>query len=381
MKITIKRDYLIQALNEVTRAISSRTAIPILTGIKLTINDEGAILTGSDTDISIEAFIPLEKDDEQLITVEKYGSIVLPSRYVTDIVKRLPNDEVSIEVTEGFQTLITSGTASFTLNGLDANDYPQLPEIGNAPTLKIPADMLKNLIRQTAFAVSTVEVRPVLTGVNWILKEGTLLSVATDSHRLALRKINVDLPEEAKFNIVIPGKSLTELNKILDDTTEKVEVVVNNNQILFKVTDVLFYSRLLEGNYPDTTRLIPTSNTTTVAIAAKSLLQAIDRASLLARDNRNNVIKLVSTDNKEIEISSNSPEVGNVSEDLIPVSFEGESILISFNGKYMIDALRVFENQDVKIEFSGSMHQFVIRPVDHEEGNDILQLITPVRTF
>lgn len=171
------------------------------------------------------------------------------------------------------------------------------------------------------------------------------------------------------------------MNKILDDTTEKVEVVVNNNQILFKVTDVLFYSRLLEGNYPDTTRLIPTSNTTTVAIAAKSLLQAIDRASLLARDNRNNVIKLVSTDNKEIEISSNSPEVGNVSEDLIPVSFEGESILISFNGKYMIDALRVFENQDVKIEFSGSMHQFVIRPVDHEEGNDILQLITPVRTF
>lgn len=381
MKITIKRDYLIQALNEVTRAISSRTAIPILTGIKLTINDEGAILTGSDSDISIEAFIPLEKDDEQLITVEKYGSIVLPSRYVTDIVKRLPNDEVSIEVTEGFQTLITSGTASFTLNGLDANDYPQLPEIGNAPTLKIPADMLKNLIRQTAFAVSTVEVRPVLTGVNWILKEGTLLSVATDSHRLALRKINVDLPEEAKFNIVIPGKSLTELNKILDDTTEKVEVVVNNNQILFKVTDVLFYSRLLEGNYPDTTRLIPTSNTTTVAIAAKSLLQAIDRASLLARDNRNNVIKLVSTDNKEIEISSNSPEVGNVSEDLIPVSFEGEPILISFNGKYMIDALRVFENQDVKIEFSGSMHQFVIRPVDYEEGNDILQLITPVRTF
>lgn len=381
MKITIQRDYLIQALNEVTRAISARTAIPILTGIKLTINDEGAILTGSDSDISIEAFIPLEKDDEQLITIEKYGSIVLPSRYVTDIVKRLPNETVSIEVTEGFQTLITSGSASFSLNGLDANDYPQLPEIGNAPTMKIPADMLKNLIRQTAFAVSTVEVRPVLTGVNWILKDSTLLSVATDSHRLALRKINVDLPADAQFNIVIPGKSLIELNKILDDTTEKVEIVVNNNQILFKITDILFYSRLLEGNYPDTTRLIPTSNTTDVEIAAKSLLQAIDRASLLARDNRNNVIKLASTDSNEIEISSNSPEVGNVSEELMPENFAGESILISFNGKYMIDALRVFENQTVKIAFSGSMHQFVIRPVDHEEDNDILQLITPVRTF
>ncbi|WP_239253814.1 DNA polymerase III subunit beta [Listeria ilorinensis] len=381
MKFVIQRDRLVQAVNEVTRAISSRTTIPILTGIKIVVNDEGVTLTGSDSDISIEAFIPLIENDEVLVEVESFGGIVLQSKYFGDIVRRLPDENVEIEVTTNNQTNIRSGQAFFTLNGLDVMEYPKLPEVSDGKKILIPINVLKNIIRQTVFAVSAIEVRPVLTGVNWIIKNNVLTAVATDSHRLALREIPLESEVGEEYNIVIPGKSLSELNKILDEATESIEMVLASNQILFKLKDLLFYSRLLEGSYPDTSRLIPTDTKSELVINAKSFLQAIDRASLLARENRNNVIKLTTLDNGQVEVSSNSPEIGNVSEKLFSQSFTGEDLKISFNGKYMMDALRAFEGDDIQISFAGTMRPFVLRPRDAANPSEILQLITPVRTY
>ncbi|WP_167628640.1 DNA polymerase III subunit beta [Listeria valentina] len=381
MKFVIDRDHLVNAVNEVTRAISARTTIPILTGIKIDVNDEGVTLTGSDSDISIEAFIPLIEQDEVIVEVESFGGIVLQSKYFGDIVRRLPDKNVEIEVTTNNQTTIRSGQAFFTLNGLDVLEYPKLPEVSEGKQIRIPIHVLKNIIRQTVFAVSTIEVRPVLTGVNWIIKNGTLTAVATDSHRLALREIPIEAPEAEEYNIVIPGKSLSELNKILDEASDSLEIILANNQILFKLKDLLFYSRLLEGSYPDTSRLIPAETKSELIINAKAFLQAIDRASLLARENRNNVIKLSTLENGQVEVSSNSPEIGNVSEKLFSQSFTGEDLQISFNGKYMMDALRAFEGDDIQISFSGTMRPFVLRPRDAENPNEILQLITPVRTY
>ncbi|PZF91111.1 DNA polymerase III subunit beta [Listeria ivanovii] len=381
MKFVIERDRLVQAVNEVTRAISARTTIPILTGIKIVVNDEGVTLTGSDSDISIEAFIPLIENDEVIVEVESFGGIVLQSKYFGDIVRRLPEENVEIEVTTNYQTNISSGQASFTLNGLDPMEYPKLPEVTDGKNIKIPINVLKNIIRQTVFAVSAIEVRPVLTGVNWIIKENKLSAVATDSHRLALHEIPLETDIDEEYNIVIPGKSLAELNKILDDASESIEMTLANNQILFKLKNLLFYSRLLEGSYPDTSRLIPTDTKSELVINSKAFLQAIDRASLLARENRNNVIKLITLDNGQVEVSSNSPEVGNVSENVFSQSFTGEEIKISFNGKYMMDALRAFEGDDIQISFSGTMRPFVLRPKDATNPNEILQLITPVRTY
>ncbi|MHC5400643.1 DNA polymerase III subunit beta [Listeria monocytogenes] len=381
MKFVIERDRLVQAVNEVTRAISARTTIPILTGIKIVVNDEGVTLTGSDSDISIEAFIPLIENDEVIVEVESFGGIVLQSKYFGDIVRRLPEENVEIEVTSNYQTNISSGQASFTLNGLDPMEYPKLPEVTDGKTIKIPINVLKNIVRQTVFAVSAIEVRPVLTGVNWIIKENKLSAVATDSHRLALREIPLETDIDEEYNIVIPGKSLSELNKLLDDASESIEMTLANNQILFKLKDLLFYSRLLEGSYPDTSRLIPTDTKSELVINSKAFLQAIDRASLLARENRNNVIKLMTLENGQVEVSSNSPEVGNVSENVFSQSFTGEEIKISFNGKYMMDALRAFEGDDIQISFSCTMRPFVLRPKDAANPNEILQLITPVRTY
>ncbi|WP_078543249.1 DNA polymerase III subunit beta [Litchfieldia alkalitelluris] len=378
MKFIILRDHLVQSVQDVMKAVSSRTTIPILTGIKIVATEEGVTLTGSDSDISIESFIPAEEDGSEIVEIKKTGSIVLQARFFSEIVKKLPNDTVEIEVQNQFLTLIRSGRAEFNLNGLDAEEYPQLPQIEESNAFKISTDLLKNMIRQTVFAVSTSETRPILTGVNWSVQNNELTCIATDSHRLALRKAKVESEILDSYNVVIPGKSLTELSKILDDNTELVDIVITENQVLFKTKHLLFFSRLLDGNYPDTTRLIPNESKTEVVVSTKLFLQAIDRASLLAKEGRNNVVKLSTMPDSVIEVSSNSPEIGKVIEEIQSETIDGEELKISFSAKYMMDALKALEGTDIRVNFTGAMRPFIIRPL-HDDS--ILQLILPVRTF
>ena len=192
---------------------------------------------------------------------------------------------------------------------------------------------------------------------------------------------DLTIPEEmpeVPFSVVIPGKSLQELNKILPDNSELVDIVIADQQVLFKTRDVLFYSRLLEGNYPDTSRLIPSEYKTSVTVNGRLLLQAIDRASLLAREERNNIVRFSANEGKVIEISSNSPEVGKVEELVEAIGVTGEELNISFSAKYMMDALKAIDGQDVTIQFTGAMRPFILKSVDDDS---ILQLILPVRTY
>ena len=378
MKFDILRDRLLDGLNDVMKAVSSKTTIPILTGIKIDVTNEGISLTGSDADITIQTFIPVEENGQQIINITQTGSIVLQARMFNEIIRKLPTNEVEIEITNGFATIIRSGKSEFNLIGLDSTEYPQLPEVAADKQFAIPADLLKSIIRETVFAVATSESRPVLTGVNWKVEGNELICVATDSHRLARRKVNLEnLPTDVT-SVVIPGKSLNELSKILDDTNNPVQIVLTNQQVLFKTDDVLFFSRLLEGNYPDTSRLIPDDFKTTITINGKSLLQAIDRASLLAREDRNNVVRFETLENQTIEISSNSPEIGKVEEQIQVENLEGEALKISFSAKYMMEALKAIDGQDVVIEFTGAMRPFILRSALDDA---ILQLILPVRTY
>jgi DNA polymerase-3 subunit beta len=378
MRFIIQRDRLVQSVQDVMKAVTSRTTIPILTGIKIVADHEGVTLTGSDSDISIESFIPKEEEGNEIVEIKQPGAIVLQAKFFSEIVKKLPTDSVEIEVQNHLQTVIRSGKSEFNLNGLDAEEYPHLPQIEENNKFSIPTDLLKAMIRQTGFAVSTSETRPILTGVNWKMENGELICIATDSHRLALRKARVETEMNDNYNVVIPGKSLNELSKIVDDSNEHVDIVITENQILFKAKHLLFFSRLLEGNYPDTSRLIPNESKTDVTVRAKDFLQAIDRASLLAREGRNNVVKLATLEDEGLEISSNTPEIGKVVEEVQSQATEGEELKISFSAKYMMDALKALEGTDIKISFTGAMRPFVIRPV-HDET--ILQLILPVRTY
>ncbi|MEZ0118119.1 UNVERIFIED_ORG: DNA polymerase-3 subunit beta [Heyndrickxia coagulans] len=381
MKFSILRNRLIESVQDVSKAITSRTTIPILTGIKITASEEGITFTGSDSDISIESFVPREEDGDEIAVIQQTGGIVLQAKIFGELVKKLPMDIVEIEVANQFQTIIRSGKSNFNLNGLDAEEYPHLPQITEDKVIRIPADILKNLIRQTVFAVSTAETRPILTGVNWSIKGSRLNCIATDSHRLAQRTAEIETAADAEYNIVIPGKSLNELNKILPDSNETVEIVITDNQVLFKAKHLLFFSRLLEGNYPDTSRLIPTDGKTEIVVNTKEFLQAIDRASLLAKEGQNaNVVKLSSVTDMPgtIEITSNSPEIGKVTDRVNCKSIEGEEVKISFSSKYMMDALRALEGTEITIRFTGAMRPFIIRPVNDDTT---LQLILPVRTY
>ncbi|WP_137601944.1 DNA polymerase III subunit beta [Paucilactobacillus nenjiangensis] len=379
MKFTINRSAFINKLNDVLRAISSKTTIPILTGIKIVVTDNDVTLTGSDADITIESV--LANSDEKLeLDVASAGSIVLPARFFSEIIKKLPDKQVTIEVTDGFQTQITSGTAAFTINGQDANNYPHLPEIDGDNTISLAGDVLKEVIGQTVLAVSTQESRPILTGVHLILSENQLLAVATDSHRLAQRKIALPAAVAETHDVIIPGKSLQELSRMITDGNQEIQLRIADNQVLFLLGDTLFYSRLLEGNYPDTTRLIPDSSDTTVELNAATFLAAIERASLLSHESRNNVVKLnVQPEDQLAEISGNSPDVGNVEEQIGVENVDGQPVEISFNPDYMKDALRSFGQSQIKMSFTSALRPFTLVPTENEDN--FIQLITPVRTY
>lgn len=379
MKFTINRPAFINQLNNVLRAISSKTTIPILTGLKMVVTDHSVILTGSDADITIESTLNAS-DSSYGLSIEEPGAIVLPARFFNEVIKKLPDKQATIEVFNGLQVRITSGTAEFTINGQDANNYPHLPEVESENTVELASDMLREVIDQTRIAVSKQESRPILTGIHVTLNNGILTAVATDSHRLAQRK--VELPETADrdFDIVLPGASMTELAKMIADEKDGVKMQITENQALFIFGNTHFYSRLLEGNYPETSRLIPESSDTRLEITASDLLASIERASLLSHESRNNVVKLsVNPENKIATVSGTSADVGNVEEEINADQIVGNPLEISFNPDYMRDALKSFGQTKILISFTTALRPFTLVPT--EEKANFVQLITPVRTY
>ena len=379
MKFTIKRNAFIKKLTDVQRAISSKTAIEILTGLKITATENSITLTGSDSDISIENEISTDDSNYELL-IDEPGSIVLPARFFSEIIKRLPESTFTIEVNEHFQATITSGQTEYQVNGVDADNYPHLPEIDTNEQLTIPTDIMKQVINQTVIAVSTQESRPLLTGVHLTIKNGELHAVATDSHRLSQRKVKLSGAEDIDYDIIVPGRSLVELSRMIADSTGSLEIQIAENQILFNFDNTAFYSRLLEGMYPDTDRLIPQSSETEIELNAVSLLHAIERASLLSHEGRNNVVKLsLNSENQTAVLSSNSPEVGNIEEELQFDKLTGNDIEISFNPDYMKAALQAFGQAEVKLSLTLPLRPFTLMPT--EDSEDFIQLITPVRTY
>lgn len=379
MKFTVNRVELLKKLRDVQLAISNKTTIPILTGLKIEAKNNGLKLTGSNSDISIETKLYVEDEKAQLV-IEETGAIVLqPARFFADIINRLSDDTFTFEVNTQLQASITSANSFFTINALDASSYPYLPEIDTSDSFTLSVRLLKRVIEQTVIAVSKHESRPILTGVNFSIQEGKLKAVATDSHRLSQRIIPVNVPEELAFQIVIPGNSLLELSKILTDDIEEVNVALAENQILFTTEDTYFYSRLLEGKYPQTDQLIPEESSTQLTIDVQTLKGAVGRTSLLSHAGKNNVVKLSVTDDN-IQLTSNSPEVGFVEEDVPCKSISGDEVEISFNPDYLRDALNTFESGEVTLKLISTLRPFVIVPAESENNYDFVQLITPIRT-
>ncbi|MMZ59160.1 DNA polymerase III subunit beta [compost metagenome] len=378
MKIRVLKHELNESIQHVAKAISSRTTIPILTGIKLEVNFQGMTLTASDTDISIQAFIPAEDNEKKIVEVERLGSVVLPAKFFVEIIKKLPSQEVEMEVKEGFHTMIRSGSTDIQMVGMDPEEFPVLPNIEENQVISIPGDLLKNMVKQTVFSISTNETSPILTGVLWNLSDDQFKFVATDRHRLASRTAQLDDADGVRFsNIVISGKTLNELNKIIPEQNTRVNIVVADNQVLFKIDRVLFYTRILDGTYPDTSKIIPSNYKTELVLDTKKLSDSIDRAYLLSREEKTNIVRLQTLEDGTIEISSSSSELGKVTEQLEVSQFIGDPLRISFNSKYMLDVLKVVESEQLRICFTGAMSPIIIKPMDDSQS---LYLILPYRT-
>lgn len=374
MKFSIERANFIDSLNKVLKAISNRTTIPILTGVKISVSNDTLTLTGSNADISIQTKITANQENQ--LKVVKPGSIVLKAHFFNSIVKNLPADTMTISVNDNFQTEITSGTSHFKINGLDASNYPKLPEIDTQHSVKLSGKQFKKIIQQTVIAVSDQESRPILTGVHFMLKPGVLSAVATDSHRLSQREVALT-SNKAEYDVIIPGTSLLELSKMIGS---QIEMRLSSNQVLFKMGETDFYSRLLEGNYPDTSQLIPDSDNTAVEFEVPKLLATIERASLLSHASRNNVIKMtLKPKSKQVTVTGDSPDVGEVEEHIAPARISGKDLEISFNPDYMKDSLRSIGAGKVKIKFLSPLRPFTLVPSDQKQN--FIQLITPVRTF
>lgn len=378
MKIRVLKHELNESIQHVSKAISSRTTIPILTGIKIEVNYQGMTLTASDTDISIQAYIPVEDNEKQIVQVERPGSVVLPAKFFVEIIKKLPSSEIEMELLDGFQTRITSGSTDIQMVGMDPEEYPVLPSIEENQVISIQGDLLKNMIKQTTFSISTNETSPILTGILWDINGNDFKLVATDRHRLASRTAQIDNADEVRVsNIVISGKTLNELSKIVPDQNTIVDIVVADNQVLFKIDRVLFYTRILDGTYPDTSRIIPTNYKSELVIDTKKLSESIDRAYLLSREEKSNIVRLQTFENSTIEISSSSNELGKVVEQLDVIQYTGDPLRISFNSKYMLDVLKVIESEQLHIGFTGAMSPMIVKPMDDSQS---LYLILPYRT-
>ncbi|ALF28616.1 DNA polymerase III subunit beta [Streptococcus intermedius] len=376
INFSINKNLFLQALNTTKRAISHKNAIPILSTVKIDVTSEGITLIGSNGQISIENFISIKNENAGLL-ITSSGSILLEATFFINVVSSLPDITFDFKEIEQKQIVLTSGKSEITLKGKDADQYPRIQEISVSTPLVLETSVLKKIINETAFAASIQESRPILTGVHFVLTENkNLKTVATDSHRMSQKKIILEENGD-NFDVVIPSRSLREFSAVFTDDIETVEIYFTNNQLLFRSENISFYTRLLEGNYPDTDRLIPTEFTSVITFDKNNLRYAMERARLLSNATQNGTVKLEII-NGVVSAHVNSPEVGRVNEEIDTESISGQDLTISFNPTYLIDSLKAIDSEKVTISFISVVRPFTLLPSDDTEN--FIQLITPVRT-
>lgn len=372
MKFTIKKNILLENLSNVVKAISTKNIIPILNGVKFELNDEGLFLTASDSELTIRAFI----EKKEITNIENEGSIIIQSKYILDIIRKMPSDLINFELTDGLKIKISSDNSQYDLNCLDPKEYPTLKLEESENPITIKGNLFKTIISQTAFAISTQELRPLLTGLNFKIVGDVLEVIATDSYRLAKKNIKLDVPSEEEVNIVIPGKNIMELDKIITED-EEVSMHVFSNKVLFKYKNIIFQSNLLSGTYPNTSNLIPNDFAIIVNAKLDNFFSAIDRAALLTQNKDKNIVKM-KIKNSQMIINSYASEIGKVEEKLDVETNNDANIDISFSAKYMLDALKTMKDEEILILLNGEVKPIVIKSITDES---LIQLILPIKTY
>lgn len=376
MKLKIKKNLLLENLNKVSKAISTKNLIPTLAGIKFDLNKDGLILTASNNDITIQKYIKLEKEN---MNIDKEGIVILQGKDILDIVRVIPAEEINIELFDESKVLIYTDDekVKYDLNVINKNDYPNVDLEKNEKFITIEVEKLQEIIRETAFATSNDESRPVLTGISFNVNGDLLECIATDSYRLAKKNIRLTTVIDENYNIIIPGKNIIEFSRILDNSEKEVKLHIFNNKILFEVEDLLFQSRLINGNYPPTTKSIPNEFNLTIKANLKELYNVIEQASILTTDKEKNIVSL-STKENLLTVKSVSNEKGKAEMKMSIEKDNDEEISIAFSAKYMMEALNALRTEEIEMSFVGEIKPIIIK---NTEDDGLIQLVVPIRTY
>jgi len=364
MKVSIARGELLDALSSVSRGLSSRTTLPILSGIHLSAQGETVAFQATDLEVSIRTICKAR--------VDASGQSVVPGRLLTDIVRSLPEAAVTIDTTSPGTASITCGQSSFNVKTLAPEDYPKFPDVAAEGTVSLPAETFSHVVHQVSRSVSRDETRPILTGMLVVVEGGILRMVATDSYRLCVREVPVEgVPED--IELVIPGKALEDVAKLVS-SAESVSLGVAENQVIFTFGDTTFISRRIEGSFPNYRQLLPKEHTTRAVVDRAELLEAVKRVSLMAQHSAPLRVKIAAAEHT-LTLSAATQDVGEASED-IQVTPEGEDVEIAFNHGYLLDGVSVAEGDTIALEVTSPLKPGVLKATDSE---DFVYLLMPVR--
>ena len=364
MKISCKNSTLVESLSNVQRAVSAKSNMPVLEGILITTNENTIQLCGYNMELGIKTTVEAK--------IEEPGAIIVNARLLTDITRKLPQDTVVMEVDKNLTVKITSGESEFSLIGVEPSEFPELPKVDNPNTIKIQASVLKSMIKQTIFAVAETDSKPIHTGTLFDIRDKKIKLVSVDGYRLAVR--SEQIKEDFELRFVVPGKTLNEILKLLPDDEEKtVESLVGMRHITFIIEKYCVISRLLEGEFLDYQSTIPELSSTKIISGTRDLIDSVERVSLMITDRLKSPVRCVMSDNR-LRLSCNT-SIGKAVDEINVLGI-GDSIEIGFNNKYMIDALKNTNTDEVEIQMNGPLSPIKIVPKD---GDCFLFLVLPVR--
>ena len=363
MKFTVEKRLLNEAVTNLQRAVSSKTSIPALEGILIRSEENRLVLTAYDLEIGMQTELPA--------IISAPGAIILTAKLFAEIVRRSPDEDITIDVDDRNTATITSGVSCFTIIGMDSAEFPELPKITDADTIKMPQELLKSMIRQTLFAVADSTAKPIHQGSLFKIENGNLDVVSVDGYRLALRREAINYANNTEF--VVPGKTLSEVLKLLKDSEGEAEICPSRRHILFHIDNYTVISALLEGEFLDYKSALPKDKKTEVTVSTRTMIESVERVSLLITDRLKSPVRcVIGEDTVKLFCTTT---MGRAT-DQISAEISGDQLEIGFNNKYLLDALRAAETDEVRLQLGGPISPMLVLP---KEGDAFSFLVLPVR--
>lgn len=365
MKFSCEKATLISAVGISSRAVSSKSTIPALEGLLIQADSRLKI-----TGYNLETGITTEAAAE----VEQPGSIVISSKLFGEIVRKMPDEMITVSVDDKLMVNVKCGKSSFHIMGVQAEDYPELPDSDFSSSVELSQTFLKAMISQTIFSVSDNDSRPIHTGCLFEIRDGALTVVAVDGFRLALRREAIENTDGRQFSFVVPGQALKEVERICGEGGETVRLSLGQRHIMFEIGDSTLVCRLLEGEFLDYKKAVPRTGSIRITAVTKQLAQSLERVSLIISEQTKSPVRLVFEDGL-VKLSTNNA-LGKAYDEC-PVSGNGEGLEIGFNNRYLSDALKAAPADEVTLELSSGVSPCVIAPADGTDG--FLYMVLPVR--